>query len=248
MANKGELKIQSIIESIKQLNDSGALNLIAIIISPIISFTILFFTLRHDKKQFKIQIGNQQKEHQENIGIMIKQHEQDLNKQTELNRIAIMPYLLINKGIKVRTEEERIYFEITFINKGNGTAIELTGKYFNQRSDSYLCPMFESIFAVYGCACPFDYETSVVNPGERCAFEMYQVIISDNIRDKNFDKVTFKILYKDMYFNLYEQEFMFIFSENQKDGQIEIQRVSTYSPQIINYYRDEAILAKRLDK
>ena len=57
-----------------------------------ISFTILFFTLRHDKKQFKIQIVNQQKEHQENIGIMIKQHEQDLNKQTELNRIAIMPY------------------------------------------------------------------------------------------------------------------------------------------------------------
>lgn len=89
LLNKGELKIQDII---KQLNDTGILDLIAIIISPIISFTILFFTLRHDKKQFKIQIVNQQKEHQENIGIMIKQHEQDLNKQTELNRIAIMSY------------------------------------------------------------------------------------------------------------------------------------------------------------
>jgi hypothetical protein len=141
----------------------------------------------------------------------------------------------------VRTEEERICFEITFINKGNGTAIELIGKYLNQQSDSFLCPMFESVFAVYGCACPFDYETSVVNPGEKCAFEMYQAITINNIKEKNFDKVTFKILYKDMYFNLYEQEFMFLFSENQKDGQIETQRVSTFSPQIINYYRDEAI-------
>ena len=243
---EGGIKIQNIIDNIKQLNDTGILDLIAIIISPIISFTILFFTLRHDKKQFKIQIVNQQKQHQENIGIMIKQHEQDLNKQTELNRIAIMPYLLINKDIKVRTEEERIYFEITFINKGNGTAIELTGKYLNQQSDSYLCLMFESIFAVYGCACPFDYETSVVNPGEKCAFEMYQEKISGNINEKNFDKVTFKILYKDMYFNLYEQEFMFLFSKNQKDGQIEIQRVSTYSPQVNNYYRDEAIWRKDL--
>ena len=51
LLNKGELKIQDII---KQLNDTGILDLIAIIISPIISFTILFFTLRHDKKQFKI--------------------------------------------------------------------------------------------------------------------------------------------------------------------------------------------------
>jgi len=139
----------------------------------------------------------------------------------------------------VRTEEERIYFEITFTNKGNGTAIELTGKYLNQRSKSYLCPMFETVFAVYGCACPFDYEASVVNPGEKCAFEMYQEMISD--KEKNFDKVTFKILYKDIYFNLYEQEFMFLFSENQKDAQIEIQRVSTYSPRIINYYRDKTV-------
>jgi len=196
--NKGEFKIQDIIDITKQLNDTGILDLIAIIISPIISFTILFFTLRHDKKQFKIQIANQQKEHQENIEIMIKQHKQDLNKQTELNRIAIMPYLLINKDIKVRTEDERIYFEITFINKGNGTAIELTGKYLNQQSDSYLCPMFESVFAVYGCACPFDYETSVVNPGEKCAFKMYQTITIDNIKGKNYDEVTFKILYKEI--------------------------------------------------
>ena len=61
-----------------------------------------------------------------------------------------------------------------FVNKGNGTAIELTGKYLEQLADSHLCAMFESTSAIYGCACPFDYETSVVNPGEKCGFEMYQ--------------------------------------------------------------------------
>ena len=40
---------------------------------------------------------------------------------------------------------------------------------------------------------------------------------------------------------------MFLFSENQKDGQIETQRVSTFL-QIINYYRDEAICESLTNK
>lgn len=188
-----------------------------------------------------IQIENQQKEHQETIWIMTKQHEQELNKQTEVNRIAIMPYLIIDRCIKIRSEREHIYFEITFVNKGNGTAIELTGKYLEKLSDSHLCPMFEWTMDIYGCVCPFDYEMSVVNPGEKCGFEMYQMLTNDNIIKENLDKVTFKILYKDMYFKLYEQEFMFLFNENPKNGQIEIQCVSIYSPEIISYFKDEAI-------
>jgi len=219
------------------LNDSGILDLIAIIISPIISFAVLFFTLKHDKKQFKIQIENQQNEHQETIDIMVKQHEQELDKQTEINRIAIMPYLLIDKCIKIRSERGHTYFDISFVNKGNGAAIELTGKYFDKLLDSFLCPMFESASAVYGCACPFDYETNVVKTGEKCCFEMYRVINSNNIKTKNLDKVTFKILFKDMYLNQYEQEFMFLFSEIQGDGNIEVQRVSTYSPKVITKYK-----------
>lgn len=217
---------------IKQFNDSGILDLIAIIISPIISFVVLFLTLKHDKKQFKIQIEKQQNEHRETIDIMVKQHEQELDKQTEFNRIAIMPYLLIDKCVKVRNERGHIYFEISFTNKGNGVAIELTGKYLDKLSDSYLCPMFESVFAVYCCACPFDYETSVVKPEEKCCFEMYQIIDSDNIKEKNLDKVTFKILFKDIYLNQYEQEFMFLFSDIKEDGNIEVQRVSSASPKI----------------
>ncbi len=106
--------MQDIINGIKQLNDNGILDLIAVIISPVISFAILIFTLQHSKKQFMIQIENQQKEHQETIWIMTRQHEQELSKQTEVNRIAIMPYLIIDRCIKIRTEREHIYFEIIF--------------------------------------------------------------------------------------------------------------------------------------
>lgn len=37
--------MQDIINGIKQLNDNGILDLIAVIISPVISFAILIFTL-----------------------------------------------------------------------------------------------------------------------------------------------------------------------------------------------------------
>ncbi|MBC8589658.1 hypothetical protein [Wansuia hejianensis] len=76
------------------MSDSGILDLIAIIISPIISFIVLFLTLKHDKKQFKIQTENQRNEHHETIDIMVKQHEQELDKQTEINRIAFSVYHL----------------------------------------------------------------------------------------------------------------------------------------------------------
>lgn len=45
----------SFLDFIKLLKEYGILDLIGIII-PIISFLILFFTLRHDKKQFTVQL------------------------------------------------------------------------------------------------------------------------------------------------------------------------------------------------
>ena len=225
----------SILKAIKELNNDGVWDLIAIIISPIISFAILFFTLRHDKKQFKVQFENQQKEHQENMELMIKQHEQVLAEQMKVDQISIMPYLLINRSIATRVEGNNIYFSISFINKGNGTAIELTGKYLEHLSGSYLCPLFESVNAVYGCACPFDYEKNVVILNEECSFEIYQKLIRDDKSNsfENLDEVIFGVLFKDMYHNQYEQEFMFLFSQNQSNNQIEIHRVATYSPKIL---------------
>lgn len=224
--------IAEIMYAVQKLNNYGVLDLISIVLSPMISLLILLVTLRHDKKQFTKQIENQQIEHQENIKEMKAQHKEALDKQSEINRIAAMPYLLINKDIKIRTEGEDVYFEIGFVNQGNGTGIELTLKYLEEPRDA-LAPLFKSTFAIYGCACPFDYETSVVNPMGKCCFEMYQKIVSDNKKKIDADRINFKVRFKDMCYNQYEQEFMILIGRYNTSGKLEVIRTETYTPMVI---------------
>lgn len=220
---------------IERFYTTGIIELIGVIMSPIISLIILFVTLRHDKKQFEIQTENQEIEHKKDLQIMEQKHVQSLKQQSEINRIAAMPYLVLDKEISLYTEGDRLYFVLSFFNKGNGTAIELTGKYDEKISDD-LCPMCKTFWAVYGCACPFDYETSVVRPDNNCRFELYQNIINEG--EFKCDKVKFTILYKDMYFNQYEQTFMFWFEKNGKNSHVEIVRVSTCSPILVKGFSE----------
>ena len=221
------------LESIAWMNEFGIIDLIGIIVSPIISIIILWLTLKHEKKQFRIQIQKQEKEHRENIEKAEQQHKQLLKQQQDENRIAAMPYFVMDKKIETYFENETLYFTISFTNEGNGTAIELTGKYIEDMSKDYLCPMCETVTAIYGCGCPFDYETNVATPKSTCRFDMYQKRIADNLGDMNIDKVTFSILFKDMYFNLYEQQCMFIFEQSAEDSSIRIARVSVGTPTLI---------------
>lgn len=220
---------------IKELHTCGIIDLIGVIISPIISLIILFLTLRHDKKHFEIQMRNQERDHNENLQIMEQEHIQSLKQQNEINRIAVMPYLVLDKEISLYTQRDRLYFGLSFFNKGNGTAIELRGKYNEKLSDD-LCPMCKTTWAIYGCACPFDYETSVVRPDNKCKFDLYQDIINEGMFSLKCDKVEFSILYKDMYFNQYEQTFMFWFWNNGENSQMEITRVSTCSPILVKEF------------
>lgn len=211
-----------------------AFNLYSIILSPLLSIFILVLTLRHEKRQFGIQIKNEQKKHRETIDLMKMQHEKALSKQDEANRISCMPYFIIEKSIPAYLENNRLFFNISFTNKGNGTAIELLVKHFDHQSEIYLLPIFESNRAIYVCACPFDYEKNVVNPKENCSFLMSQIVKEDRkvIESSNLDEVTIKILYKDLLLNQYEQEFMFLFCEDLK-GRIVVDRVASYTPIII---------------
>ncbi|SHJ89985.1 hypothetical protein SAMN02745248_01241 [Hathewaya proteolytica DSM 3090] len=227
------------LESIAWLNECGIIDLIGIIVSPIISIIILWLTLKHDKKQFRIQIQKQEKEHRENIEKTEQQHKQLLKQQKEENRIAAMPYFVMDKKIDTYFENETLYFTISFTNEGNGTAIELTGKYIAGMSKDYLCPMCETISAIYGCGCPFDYETNVANPKGTCRFDMYQKRNAENQGDMNIDEVTFSILFKDMYLNLYEQQFMFIFGQSAEDRSIRIMRVSVGTPALTETAAEE---------
>lgn len=221
------------LESVAWLNECGIIDLIGIIISPIISIFILWLTLNHNKNQFSIQIQKQEKEHRENIEKSEQQHKQLLKQQQEENRIAAMPYFVMDKKIETYFENETLFFTISVTNVGNGTAIELTGKYIDGISKESLCPMCETISAIYGCGCPFDYETNVATPKSTCRFDMYQKRIIDNQGEINVDKVTFSILFKDMYFNLYEQQFMFIFGQSTEERSIRIMRLSVGTPILV---------------
>lgn len=221
------------IQVINELEESGVLDLIAVIISPIISFTVLICTLKHSKKQFEIQIKNQKSEHNESLELMSKQHNQSIDVQMENNRILAMPYFVIDKNIEIKTENNMIYFGISFSNEGNGTAINLKAKYLNEFDERYLCPMCKTSTAVYGCGLPFDFETDVVKPNGKCYFEMYQARLQES--DTNIDEVIFSIEFLDMYNNKYEQSFMFLFDNQFHETQdIRTDRVQTLPTKLIH--------------
>lgn len=196
---------------------------------------MLFFTLGHDKKQLKKQLEIQEQEYLDNLKLMKQQHNEILDKQVETNRVSVMPFFVLNKDIVVTEENGNIYFQLFFSNKGNGTAIELTGKYLKHLSKENLCPLFESIIGVYGCSCPFDYVANTVRPNEECSFSLYQNF-NEEMKGPfgNSDQVSFKIMFKDMYLNQYEQEFMFLFNEK-KSMNFEILRVASYTPELVKY-------------
>lgn len=220
------------IQVIKELKETGVLDLVAVIISPIISFIVLICTLKHSKKQFEIQINNQKSEHNESMALMSKQHSQSINTQMENNRILAMPYFVIDKNIDITTENNILYFRISFTNAGNGTATHLRCKCLDESDGQYLCPMCKTATAVYGCGLPFDFETNVVKPNGECYFTMYRARLQES--DTDIDKVIFSIEFLDMYNNKYEQSFEFLF-DNQFHGtkEIRIGRVQTLSTELI---------------
>ncbi len=221
-----------IIDMMVKLRDSGILDLLSIALSTLIPLIILYTTLKHSKEQFGLQLKQQLKEHLENIEKMEYQHKEIMQQQSECNRIAAMPYLIIDKSdITISKENNTIYFNIPFKNIGNGTAIKLTGKYLSNLSEAYLSPMCETLSSVYGCASPFDYETDVLKANDISYIMLYQLLIKPNT-PVNCDEVTFKILFKDMYYNQYEQQFMFLFNNNTLDGSIYIDRVSVKPPEV----------------
>lgn len=221
-----------ILQHIKVLYDSGVLELIAIISSPIISLIILYFTLKHDKKQFKIQLNNQKSEHAESIRLMCEQHNQSLNEQKESNRISAMPYFVMSKNTWFFKINNSLRFTIYFSNEGNGTATSIRGKYINNSNIGLMC---ETPTAYYNCRTPFDFTKSVVKPNGHCHIVMDQTIepteTKPQMANSLGDEINFSIEFKDMYNNTYEQSFMFqILYENDKP---KIGRAESYVPNLI---------------
>ncbi len=221
-----------VIDIISKLKSSGMLDILNTLLSTLIPLIVLFATLKHNQKQSTIQLKQQHEEHLNTIKKMEHQHTEQLEQQSEQNRISAMPYLIIEKsGITTHKERGTTYFTIHFINKGNGTAINLTEKCISDSPELDLCPMCKTVSSVYGCACPFSFETDVLKINDTSYMMLYRKLVKAEA-SKHGDKVTFKIMFQDMYLNQYEQQFMFLFSNNASNENIQISRVSVNSPML----------------
>ena len=199
-------------------------------LSPFVSVANFIFNRIHQKKLYEAQLDS------EKSTALIAELASSQAKTIEMHalsyRAEVMPYLIINKDIKVRLERGTVLFEVSFINRGKGLAVDLQGKYLDNLSGVQLCPMYESAVAVYGCACPFDYQKSIVASEETCVFEMYQSLRYDGI-EVSQDKVTISVRYKDLLQNQYEQSFTFLFSGLSKHERFEVHRVSSGIPILV---------------
>ncbi len=201
-------------------------DIVSLLISVLVPIFVMFITLHSEKKRHTSDVQRLQKEHDQILRQSQEQHNEVLSLQKEVNRVAVMPYLEIQKAITAYPEPNGIVFEIDFTNVGNGTAIELTGSYFTK--DDFTCCLSQTATALYICGIPFDFTTSVVSPKGQCKLGIKRL---SKEKELNFsDEVHFGIKYVDMFQNHYEQRFMFSFVS---DKSLEILRVQTYSPKQI---------------
>ncbi len=215
------------IETIEIINELAISDIFSGLLSAIIPLLILVITLRFEKKQTKQQLDQEKKEHQEILHL-----------QNESNRIAAMPYFIISTRSCAHVESDKVYFNIFLINKGNGIAIKVNGKYIGLIYENCLFPLCETNLAVYNCTSIFDDKIKVVRPEEE-----YQLIIRQFIKNKSTDilslsdfycdEISFSVCFSDMYFNQYEQEFSF-FIYKLEENRISLSGFSVKNPILIN--------------
>ncbi len=196
---------------------SATVGAIGVIVSPIVAFKVMRRTLTQQAEQFSIQRKDEERRHNESLA-----------KQQEQNRIYALPFFVLNKsGIKPYIDEHRLLvFHITLTNKGNGTAIHLRADIKEDSDNSNTLTMYESPVACYKYHFPFSVSGAVVQPGDTSSFEMSCEFTCDD--DYIADEVRFAVLFSDMYFNEYKQEFTFLF-QKKKSGNATVEIMDNYS-------------------
>lgn len=232
--------MRQILSLISQINEAGVFNFLGLIISPLISLLVVRITLKHSDKTSLLQLEESKRQHKDNMLIQKQQHNNMIEMQTEEQRVKAMPYIIMKDDINIYIENDVMHFEISFINNGNGTAIELQGKYLEHFPDidektpiGCLCKTHK---AVYPTDYPCNPHTASVNGSFR--LDMRQELNLKKIERlpslrKRDDIIDFKILFKDMYKNEYEQSFKLLFYTEIKDKSITFGRVESYTPVLI---------------
>lgn len=228
------MNVENVLNLITQLRDAGVIDLVGIVISTVIPLAVLFATLRQQKRQNLESLKQQDLIHRESMKKMDQEHREAMQLQEESNRIHAMPFFILKKDAHAYLKQGNLVLTLSFINAGNGTAIHVTTKYIGHGEEGLpSTTIYNNGLIKYTCACPFNFEKSVVRQDEVCSMDVCCARLYREIQSDFSNYLKFSILYSDMYGREYEQIFGFYFQYEKDKERLQLYRISNPCPCVI---------------
>ena len=203
-------------------------------VSVITSFIIVKITLNSEQKNNRYSIIMQEKQQMEQQQIDEKLHNENVRVTKAQERANLLPFLKLERDIKMAHRGENYYFPLIITNLGNSGAFDVKIEYKVEKDI---------------CLCYVDKH----EVGERIDYYQYNGYLYDNVlpvrqsgvftislcsyrngkclslSDKAVaGEVHFSILFKDSLYNQYRQKYMFQYQSSCEYGRIE-----SYLPQLV---------------
>ena len=226
------MDMEILLQFITRLRDTGLIDFLGILVSTAVPLLVLFVTLRNQKKQNIEALKQQALIHRESIKKMEQEHRESMRLQDEFNRIHAMPFFILKKDARTHTKSDNLFFTLYFVNAGNGTATCLATKYV----DDEINIIYDDGLGRYTCACPFNYEKSVVRPDEECTLEISREIFHPEYQFNSPSYLEFSILYCDMYGRKYQQTFSISYQYQDNVQNFRFDRVENHCPTLLEHH------------
>ena len=148
-----------------------------------------------------------------------RQYEETKERYETTDRIKIMPYLILEK-VKTEERNNKIAFELTMKNCGNGSAVDLY-----IFTEDYNSPLFQIVYKnlkTYILTSPIDKSFLQINEVSN-----FEILRNDVIEDPQYaDRINIKLKFKDMFGYKYEQIICFEYMG------YDVGRIESYSPKL----------------
>jgi len=170
--------------------------------------TLIFYYVWNKRNIKKLQ-----EQHERDLEQVERHHEDQLKVQNRLNRVSVMPYLVIDSHLDdMNSSIRKMYnlndkggydFEVNVSNKGSGSALLISPV---QDEDCLIC---NTPIATYKYITKTSDFCSDIIPPSKGGFIKIEVVIKKDRPNKNVysEKISFQLKFKDLFFNEYEQEF-----------------------------------------
>lgn len=220
------------------LENEALINGIFLIISVVLPIMVMIFTLRSQNKRLKEENEIKERQFKETLQRNDRYHDESVRLQGENNRISQIPFLFLNHDIKIGNRQGKHTFVLEIINIGNGTALDVSVKCESDREGSKVNGLpFVYKDQIYKRVEIYRYTgflfTNAIPIDSKASFELLLDVYENDVevpQEGNLlvGEVRFKIKYKDIYYNEYEQDYMFQYSLA-----IGVGRVESYLPRLV---------------